>query len=46
MTQQMRGVKIMPLDVLSGKVDEYRQRKDQHNQNVDLVSLDQERIDS
>ena len=36
----------MPLDALSGKVDEYRQRKDQHNQNSDLVSLDQEKIDS
>lgn len=36
----------MPLDALSGKVDEYRQLKDKHNQNADLVSLDQEKIDS
>ena len=36
----------MPLDALSGKVDEYRQRKEQHNQDADLVSLDQEKINS
>lgn len=35
----------MPLDALFGKVDEYRQRKDQHSQEADLVSLDQEKID-
>lgn len=36
----------MPLDALSGKVDEYRQREVQHHQEAELISLDQKKIDA
>lgn len=34
----------MSLDTLSGKVDEFRQRKNNHNQEADLISLDQDKV--